>query len=105
MRTVILTALAVAAILFGSAEWIRADAESQMRQSTVENWNAINGESADFYFSASGGTLKVFPVDVEEYRGPLGDSLACYFAHERTKELQDVGFRRVCVSDRCEAIR
>ena len=99
----ILTALAVAAILFGSAEWIRADAESQMRQSTVENWNTINGDAAEFYFSASGDTLKVFAA--EPLRGVDADSVACYFAHEQTALLTKIGFRKVCISGRCEVVR
>lgn len=80
MRLTLLTALAVAIVMFGSAKWIQADADSRLREYTLDNWNIL---VADYYFSASGETLNLFPV--EPLRDVEADSAASYFAHEEAE--------------------
>jgi hypothetical protein len=99
MRLSLLTALTIAIVTFGAAKWIQTDTDSRLRNCTVENWNIL---AADYYFSANGDTLNIFPV--EPLRDVEADSAASYFAHEKSRTLKNLGFKQVQVADRIERI-
>ncbi len=89
-------------LVFLSAYWIQADADARVRQYTVENWNASDGETALTYFSTNGVRSDTLVIVLSRMEGNADmtdcDALIAKIRHSPwDKDLRRMGFVRLQV--------
>jgi hypothetical protein len=83
---------------FGTSWWIRLDADSHMRQRTVEDWNMQAGEHGELYFTATGWQSRTLVIhgDPNKFNGPLGVALTDAVVHsDLDAKIKALGFREI----------